>query len=183
MNVLAEAAAQEGSAILLPATYDLIWGGLSFLIIFVLFWKFVLPELKKVLDERADLIEGGIARAEDMQAEAQASLESYRAALAEAREEAAEIRTQAQADRRGIVEEARTEATAAAFAVTRAAEAAIERDRAQVIGQLTTQVGELAVQIASRVVGEALSDDARVRATVESFIADLESMAQKQGSN
>jgi len=106
MNVLAEAAAQEGSAILLPATYDLIWGGLSFLIIFILFWKFVLPALKKVLDERADLIEGGIARAEEMQAEAQASLESYRAALAEAREEAAEIRTQAQADRRGIVEEA-----------------------------------------------------------------------------
>jgi ATP synthase, F0 subunit b len=151
MKVLAAGGeAPEGSAILFPASYDLIWGGLSFLIVLVLFWKFVLPRMKQVMDERADLIEGGIARAEEMQAQAQADLESYRQALAEAREEAAEIRTQAQADRRAIVDEARAEAAAAASAVTEAAEAAIERDRAQVVGQLTAQVGTLAVDLASK---------------------------------
>ncbi len=183
MKVLAAGGeAPEGSAILFPASYDLIWGGLSFLIVLVLFWKFVLPRMKQVMDERADLIEGGIARAEEMQAQAQADLESYRQALAEAREEAAEIRTQAQADRRAIVDEARAEAAAAATAVTEAAEAAIERDRAQVVGQLTAQVGTLAVDLASKVVGQALADDARVRQTVEDFVAELESMANAQGS-
>jgi len=167
---------------LFPASYDLIWGGLSFVIVLVLFWKFVLPRMKQVMDERADLIEGGIARAEEMQAQAQADLESYRQALAEAREEAAEIRTQAQADRRAIVDEARAEAAAAATAVTEAAEAAIERDRAQVVGQLTAQVGTLAVDLASKVVGQSLADDARVRQTVEDFVAELESMANAQGS-
>ena len=183
MKVLAAGGeAPEGSAILFPASYDLIWGGLSFLIVLVLFWKFVLPRMKQVMDERADLIEGGIARAEEMQAQAQADLESYRQALAEAREEAAEIRTQAQGDRRAIVDEARAEAAAAASAVTEAAEAAIERDRAQVVGQLTAQVGTLAVDLASKVVGQSLADDARVRQTVEDFVAELESMANAQGS-
>ena len=183
MRILAAGGeAPEGSAILLPASYDLIWGGLSFLIVLVLFWKFVLPRMKQVMDERAELIEGGIARAEEMQAQAQADLESYRQALAEAREEAAEIRTQAQADRRAIVDEARSEAAAAATAVTEAAEAAIERDRAQVVGQLTAQVGTLAVELASKVVGQSLADDARVRQTVEDFISELESMPSAEGS-
>lgn len=181
MRVIAAGTAPEGSAILLPASYDLIWGGLSFLIVIVLFWKFVLPRMKVVMDERADRIEGGIARAEEMQQQAQADLDAYRKALAEAREEAAEIRTQAQADRKAIVDEARSEAAAAAAAVTAASEAAIERDRAQVVGQLTAQVGVLAVDLASKVVGQTLSDDARVRQTVEAFVSELETMANAQG--
>ncbi len=182
MHVHAAGTAPEGSAILFPASYDLIWGGLSFLIVLILFWKFVLPRMKVVMEERTDRIEGGIARADELQQQAQADLEEYRRALAEARQEAAEIRTQAQADRKAIVEEARSEAVAVAAAVTASAEAAIERDRAQVVGQLTTQVGVLAVDLASKVVGQSLSDDARVRQTVESFVADLEAMADSQGS-
>lgn len=180
MNVLAAGTAPEGAGILFPASYDLIWGGLSFLIVLVLFWKFVLPRMKAVMAERTDLIEGGIARAEALQEEARADLERYRQALAEAREEAAAIRTQAQADRRAIVDEARAEAAAAAAALTAAAEAAIERDRAQVVGQLTTQVGALAVDLAGKIVGQTLSDDSRVRQTVDEFIADLERQAAQQ---
>ena len=182
MLLQAAGTAPEGSAILFPAAYDLIWGGLSFLIVIVLFWKFVLPRMKEVMDERADRIEGGISRAEEMQREAQADLDCYKQALAEARAEAAEIRTQAQADRKAIVDEARSEAAAAAAIVTAAAEAALERDRAQVVGQLTAQVGVLAVDLASKVVGQTLSDDARVRQTVEAFVVELETMANTQGS-
>jgi F-type H+-transporting ATPase subunit b len=183
MQVLAAGGeAPEGSAILFPAVYDLIWGGLSFVIVLVLFWKYVLPRMQKVMEERADRIEGGIARAEEMQEQARADMETYRQALAEAREEAAEIRTQAQADRRTIVDEARSEAAAAAAAVTQAAEAAIERDRTQVVSQLTAQVGALSVELASKIVGQSLTDDATVRRTVEDFVTELESMARSEGS-
>lgn len=166
-----------GSAILLPAVYDLIWGGVSFLIILVLFWKFVLPAMQKVMAERTEKIEGGIAKAEAMQVEAAEALKDYRAQLAEAREEAAAIRTQAQADRRAIVDEAKAEAAAAAQQVTSAAEASLAAERAQIVGQLTAQVGAVAVELASKVVGTALSDDARVRQTVDDFLADLERQA------
>ena len=50
-------------------------------------------------------------------------------------------------------------------------------ERAQAVAALTRQVGELALTLADKVVGEALSDDARVAATVDSFIADLERTA------
>ena len=164
----------SGSAILLPATYDLIWGGVSFIIIFVMFWKFVLPAMQRVMAERTEKIEGGIARAEAMQLEAAEALKDYRAQLAEAREEAAAIRTQAQADRRSIIDEAKAEAAAAAQQVTSTAEANLARERTQIVGQLTAQVGEVAVELASKVVGQSLSDDARVRATVDAFLDDLE---------
>jgi F-type H+-transporting ATPase subunit b len=179
MRVIAAGTAPEGSAILLPATYDLIWGGLSFLIVIVLFWKFVLPRLKEVMEDRTDRIEGGIARAEEMQQQARMDLDSYKLALAEAREEAAAIRTQAQADRAAIVEEARNEARIAAATVTAAAEAQIVAERNQATAALTRQVGELAVGLAGKVVGQSLEDDARVRATVDAFISDLEQQAAR----
>lgn len=164
----------SGSAILLPAVYDLVWGGVSFVIVLLLFWKFVLPAMQKVMAERTEKIEGGIAKAETMQIEAAEALKEYRAQLAEAREEAAAIRTQAQADRKSIIDEAKAEAAAAAQQVTHAAEANLARERGQIVSQLTAQVGTVAVELASKVVGQALSDDARVRETVDAFIADLE---------
>jgi F-type H+-transporting ATPase subunit b len=89
------------------------------------------------------------------------------------------IRTQAQADRTAIIEEARTEARAAAAQVTAAAEAQMAAERAQATASLTRQVGEMAVGLAGKVIGQALTDDARVRATVDDFLADLEQQAAR----
>jgi len=43
---------------LLPATPDLIWGAVVFVVLFIFFWKIVLPRVTKTLDERRDAIEG-----------------------------------------------------------------------------------------------------------------------------
>jgi len=99
--------------------------------------------------------------------------------LASAREEAASIRTQAQADRSAMIEEARNEARAAAAQVTASAEAQMAADRAQATAQLTRQVGELAVTLASKVVGQALADDARIKSSVDAFLDDLERQATR----
>jgi len=158
---------------------ELIIGFIAFLIVFGGLAKLALPKIKATLAERSNVIEGGIQRAEAAQAEAQQVLEEYRTQLAQAREEAAAIRTQAQAERAAIVEEARNEARTAAQQVTAAAEAQLTADRAQAIASLTRQVGELSVGLASKIVGEALTDDARVRATVDAFITDLEAQAAR----
>lgn len=178
----AEAPAGEPPAVLMPAAYDMIWGGLSFLIVLILFWKFVLPALQRVLKERADKIEGGIHRAEQMQEEARLSLEEYRQQLAEARSEAADIRAAAQQDKAQIIEEARAEASAAAAAVSAQAAAQIEAERSRAIIELRSEVSSLATDLASRIVGESLTDDARATAVVDSFIAELEQSSAKDGS-
>ena len=158
---------------------ELIIGIIAFLIVFGALAKFALPNIKKTLEERSNAIEGGIERASKAEAEAQQVLEEYRAQLAQAREEASAIRTEAQADRSRIIEEARGEARAAAAQVTAAAEAQMAADRAQAMSQLTRQVGELAVTLAGKVVGESLSDDARIRGTVDAFLDDLERQAAR----
>jgi F-type H+-transporting ATPase subunit b len=170
---------KEMPSVLAVPIDELVIGIIAFLIVFGALAKLALPGIKKTLDERTNLIEGGLKRSEDAQAEAQALLDEYRAQLASAREEAAAIRTQAQADRSAIIEEARNEARAAAAQVTASAEAQMSADRAQATAQLTRQVGELAVTLASKVVGQALTDDARVRASVDAFLNDLERQAAR----
>jgi len=55
-----------------------------------------------------------------------------------------------------------------------AAHEQIEADRAQAIQALRTEMGSLAVELASRVVGEALDEDARQRRVVDRFLEELE---------
>ncbi|MCU0283128.1 MAG: F0F1 ATP synthase subunit B [Candidatus Nanopelagicales bacterium] len=167
---------------LLPASYDILWGSISFFILLALFWKFVLPRFNEMVEERAERIEGGIERAKVMQAEAARTRDAYSAQLEAANKEAAAIRTSAQAEGEQIIAAARAEAAAQAAAVTARADAQIQAERAAAVGSLQRDVGDLAVQLASRIVGETLTDDQRARATVDRFIAELEASTSAQGS-
>lgn len=173
---------EEMPSVLAVPIDELVIGTIAFFVVFGVLAKVALPNIKKTLTARTEAIEGGIRKAEEAQAEAQKALEEYRAALASAREEAAAIRTQAQADRAAIVEEARSEARAAAAAVTAQAEAQLALERSQAQAQLTRQVGDVAMVLAGKIVGQSLTDDARVSATVDAFLADLESQAGSTGA-
>lgn len=169
--------AAESSNPLLPASYDLLWGTVSFVILLWLFGKFVLPTFKQVVAERAEKIEGGIENAKTMQAEAARSRDAYSAQLEAANKEAASIRTAAQSEGEQIVAAARAEAVTAAAAIAARADAQIAAERDAAVGSLQRDVGDLALQLASKIVGESLADDARARATVDRFIAELEATA------
>ena len=174
--------AEEMPSVLSVPIDELIIGIIAFVIVFGGLAKIALPKIKVTLDERANAIEGGIERAAKAEAEAKELAEQYRAQMAQAREEASAIRTQAQADRAAMIEEARTEARVAAQQVTAQAEAQIAAERSQATAALTRQVGELAVTLAGKVVGQTLTDDARVRATVDAFLDDLERQTSGSGS-
>lgn len=173
--------AEGGSAILIPALPDLLWGTVSFIILLVAFSKFILPSFNKVLDERAEKIEGGMRRAEQAQAEAARALAEYTAQLESARTEAAAMRNAAADEKRHVIEEAKAEAVAAADAVHQRAKEQVAAERGQVAVELQKQIGGLALEIASKVVGDNLHDDERARAVVDRFIADLERQAAEAG--
>ena len=172
------AAESEVNILRLPLD-ELIIGTLAFAIVFFALAKFAFPAISKTLEDRADAIEGGLARAENSQAEAAAMLEQYRAQLADARGEAATIRAEAQAEKAAMIESARGEAATAAASVTERAQAQIEAERSQAMASLRRDVSELALTLAGKVVGESLTDEARARASVDRFIADLEVEAAK----
>jgi F-type H+-transporting ATPase subunit b len=166
-------AAEEGN-VLLPATYDIVWSTVVFVVLFLLFWRFVLPTYLRVLDERGAKIQGGLEKAEKAQAEAAAALQAYNDQLAEAREEAGRIREQARSEGAVIITEMRERAQSEASRITEQAQRQLEAERQQAVAQLRGEVGRLAVDLAGRVVGESLTDEERQRRVVDRFLADLE---------
>lgn len=178
---LIPAAEEETHNPILPASYDILWGTVSFVIILWLFGKYVLPVFNRILTERAEKIEGGIENARAMQAEAARSRDAYADKLADAAVAASAIRNTAHEDGQQIVAEAREAAAEQAAALTARADAQITAERQAAIGALQRDVGELALTLASKIVGETLTDDERARATVDRFISELEATAGSNG--
>jgi F-type H+-transporting ATPase subunit b len=147
----------------------IIFGILLFLIS-----KFVVPAFERAFDARREAIEGGIARAEQAQAEAARLLEQYNAQLAEARTEAAQIREGARAEAQRIVEELRTQAQQESARIVARGEEQLAAQRGQVVRELRGEIGTLAVELSEKIVGQRLSDDAAIRGTVDAFLADIE---------
>ncbi len=149
------------------------------LIIFgLLFWgvvKFVVPAFEKAFAARTDAIEGGLKRAEEAQAEAAALLKQYQAQLAEARTEAAQIRDNARAEGQRIVEDMRATAQAESARIVARGEEQLASQRGQIVRELRGEIGTLAVELSERIVDQRLSDDAAVSATVDQFLASLDS--------
>jgi F-type H+-transporting ATPase subunit b len=178
---LAAGGSSSGTNPLIPSVTELVFGGIAFFIVFGVLGKMLLPRIQQTLRERTDAIEGGIQRAEAAQKEAQETLEQYRAQLADARHEAARLREQAQEEGAQIIAEMREQANAEARRLVEAAHAQIEADRAQAVQALRAEVGALAVELASRVVGESLTEEARQRRLVDRFLAELEEQPEAAG--
>jgi F-type H+-transporting ATPase subunit b len=124
--------------------------------------------------QRTAAIEGGMEKAEKAQAEAEAALEEYRAQLADARAEAARIREDARSEGARILAEMRERAGAEAARITEAAGRQVAAEREQAVASLRTELGGLATELASRIVGESLTDSARQSRVVERFLDELE---------
>jgi F-type H+-transporting ATPase subunit b len=172
-------AAEQLQNPLVPNLTELIVGAVTFGIIFFALWRILIPRLNKTLAERTDKIEGGLQRAEEAQAEANETLAKYREQLAEARHEAARLREQAREQGAQIIAEMREQAQAEGRRLVEAAHAQIEADRQQALQSLKAEVGGLAVDLASRVVGESLTDEARQRRVVERFLDELDQQAER----
>ena len=163
---------------LIPALPEFIIGTIVFLVVFGVLAKMLLPRIQQTLAERTELIEGGLARSEEAQSEAKQLLDQYREQLAEARHEAARLREEAREQGAQIIAEMREQAQAEARRVTEAAQEQIEAERQQALNALRTEVGTLAVELASRIVGESLTEEARQRRLVDRFLGELEASSQ-----
>src|SRR6266581_2551569 len=119
---------------LLPSWPEFIIGTILFLLVFGLLARLLMPRITKTLTERTELIEGGLARREQAQAEARR--------------------------------------------ITESAQAQIEAERQQALTALRTEVGTLATELASRIVGESLTDEARQSRMVDRFLDELEVSSQ-----
>jgi F-type H+-transporting ATPase subunit b len=167
-------AAEEKINPLIPHTAELIVGAIAFTLLFLTLRKFVVPMFEKAYTDRTNAIQGGMERAEKAQLEAQRALTQYNEQLSKAREEAQTLREEARVQGAAIIEDLRTKAQEEAARITATAHASIEAERQQAVTSLRNEVGTLAVELASKIVGEALDDQARQSRVVDRFLEDLE---------
>src|SRR5205809_3293639 len=158
---------------IIPDWHEIVIGVIAFAVLCLVLMRYVFPRMEQTFRARVDAIEGGIKRAEERQAEANALLEQYREQLAEARTEAARIRDEARADAAGIREDMLARAREESDRVIAAGRDALAAERSIIVRQLRAEIGELAVDLASRIVGESLADEARRRGTVERFLEEI----------
>ena len=171
-SLLAEAGAAPNP--LLPHTAEIVVGFIAFGLLYFVMRRKVVPMFEKAFAARTEAIQGGIERAEKAQAEAAQALQEYSVQLAAAQAQSQTIREEARVQGVAILEELRTKAQEEAARITATAHASIEAERQQAITSLRNEVGSLAVELASKIVGEALDDQARQSRIVDRFLEDLE---------
>ena len=163
---------QESPSPILPASNEIVWGGLSFILLFLALWKFGIPAAKGMMDARTERIRSSLDDAETAKTEAETVLAEYQRQLADARTESARIieeaRAQAEQVRRDLI--AKAEADATELRQRTAEQAAAERDR--VMGELQSQVATLAIELAEKVVESNLDRDANTR-LIENYISSV----------
>ncbi len=168
--VAAEAVSDKND--LYPHWNELIVGAVAFAVLYVFMWKWVLPQIGKLLEERRAAIQGNMEKAEATRSEADQILAEYREQLTGARDEAnrviEEARRMAEQVRRDLQERAEDEAAAT---VTRAQEE-IRNERDRALEELRAQVKEIAVELAGRVVGQTI-DPATHERLIDEYIDEV----------
>ncbi len=165
--------ASETTNPLIPNPWEILVTGAGFAVLLYIVIKYIAPAFEKIYTQRVEAIEGGLAKAETAQAEANAALEEYKQQLVDSRAEANRIREEARAEGAQILAELKEQAAAESARITAQAHVQIEAERQAATVALRAEVGTLATDLASRIVGESLADNALSSRVVDRFLADL----------
>jgi F-type H+-transporting ATPase subunit b len=162
----------EAPSPILPATDELVWGSISFLVLLGLMWKFAFPAIKKGMNARTERIRSDLDAAETAKVEATTVLDGYKAQLADAKGEASRIIDEARQAADALKQDAEARLQTE-LAETRARAAAdIEAAKAQATADLRGELATLAVGAASAVVNKNLDPAAQTQ-LIEDYISSV----------
>jgi F-type H+-transporting ATPase subunit b len=174
--LLAQEHGGGGLALILPATAELIWGVICFVVVAFVLMRFAFPAIRKTIEARESNIQSALEEADKSKSEAQRMLEDYKQQLAEARSEAnrviEEARHQAEDVRREIIAKAEKDAEGV---VARAGER-IEAERNRTVQELQGQIAQMSIDLAEKVVGRSLDGESQ-RDFVDAYIKEVAGMS------
>ena len=142
------------------------WGGqiayllILFALLYILVARVFAPKVRKVFDERTTAIEGALASARSVQAEANAQAEAARQALAEARSRAQKTAADAKAKASAEAAERQAAVETELQAKLSAAEASIRKSRDKAMGQVRGIATETAEALVEKLTGSKPSEAA-----------------------
>ena len=155
--------------------YSLVfWMFLAFACLYFILAKWAWPFIIKSMEERADLIDKGVAYAQEAKAHLDNAKAEANQVIAEARKQQADILRDAAKMKSTLIEEAKAAAAEEAKKVTEAAQVAIDQARKESEKQLRREVSAFALQIAEQVVRQNMANDNAQRALVEKLLNEVE---------
>ena len=159
----------EAPSPILPAADELLWGSISFVILFALMRKFAYPAIKQGMEARSERIRADLSAAEAAKAEAVDVLDKYRADLADAKSEAGRIIEAARQAADGLKRDQETRLQAELAELRSKAAADIDAAKVQAIADLRGEVAQLAIGAAEVVVSKNLDQATQVQ-LIEDYI-------------
>ena len=157
---------------IIPLTAELLVSLVSFGVLFLLLWKFALPPITRMLDERAAKIKDSLEKAEETRVEAERLLDEYREQLAEARLEANRVIEQGRKVAETMKEEIVAKANEEREAILARARDEIQSETRVALAELQASVADLSVAVAGRIIGSTLSA-ADHAALIEKYVAEV----------
>lgn len=176
MPVSAFAEDAAGADILIPKMAEFIPALIAFLIIWIVLAKVALPGIMKTMEERGKKIEESLDEAEKTKQEAIAKRAESDSIVTDARRQAADIvleaRKDAESERARIIEAAHKEAEE----IIAKAHTTVEDERKSIYAGAASSIADLSVAVATKIVGEALEDDAEQKKLIERYIQEAGSL-------
>ena len=125
---------------------QIFWLCITFLVLYLVMWKVVIPRISGVLEERQSRVENDLERAEKLQLEATSVLAAYEESISDGKLEAQKIIQEATLQIAKSQNQRETEALKSISAMTAEAEGKINAARNDAIADIRTVAAEL-VQI------------------------------------
>jgi F-type H+-transporting ATPase subunit b len=132
----------------------------AFLIVLGVIWRYVLPPLNRVMQERQDQIRASLEAADRARAEAEETRSQRDAIVEEARQQAREILAQANRSAQRVASESEDRAQREYERLVGSAQAEITLARQRAVEEVTAQVGALVLSVARRVIGREIDESA-----------------------
>ena len=149
-----------------PSSYpsQLFWLAITFVALYLIMWKVVMPRIAEVLQDRQERIDDDLEKAEKLRNDASAVLETYEKTVAEGRARAQAILREAAERAAAEAAERQAELARELSKRTGEAEARIAAALEEALGNVRAVAAEAAQAAAQRLAGTAVSTDEAERA-------------------
>lgn len=158
---------------LIPPLPALLTQMLGFLLVVIVFWKFLWGPIQGIIDARREEVEDTYSAAEGSRKAAEELKAQYEQHLAEIDAEMRAKITEAAKEGQALREEIVAESRKQAEGILARAQDEIGREKDKAVLEIRTRVADLAINAASKLIDERM-DAAKDRQLVDKFIDDLE---------
>lgn len=170
---LAFASEEESAGIsaILPDMLEFIPMLVAFIILLIILGKFGWPKFEGMLEKRESTIKDALEKSEQNRIESERVLVEYKRQLDEAKDQAASIVAEARKTGEAVQADITAKAQAEATAMIEKAHAAIEAEKKSALAELQGSMADLSVAVASKIIGEDLSDEEH-RQIIERYVKE-----------